>query len=415
MFITTPAYPRAELLHTTCCSIYWLIIVDYFKIENFWVLLSGICTIHYIVSATRSVLISQVLLFSSAILFLIKSASVKKYTYNQKDTGHASLIIDGLRYIVCSLVCISIFMCDFPFYPSYKLKSTYFGISLMDFGVVAFMLNAGMISSVSHKFRLKKSIYMGSMGLIRLGVILSGYHSDPTEYGTHLNFYFVYLLSENLSLLFKHFDPLTAGLSILLAHEAVINQKSVIDFVFFETRENLFKANREGLISVLPYTGVLLLGKAIGKIIFAKDQTLGRTLHKLTLMLCFLFAMHFGFLHVLQPSRRLCSLSFTSFCCGAMVLPMCIFYGISCIYQFCNIKFLSNLSRVMGPMFLLANVYVLIGNIIFDWKSYSIYYAHLSNILYMILLFGIPVGLYRRHTLLQSDAPRKTKVSSSSK
>ncbi|OAG32228.1 phosphatidylinositol glycan, class W [Nematocida sp. ERTm5] len=393
-------YSRTELLHSTSSSVYWLVILDYFQIKSFWVLLCGLSIIHYIITISSTPVFGQVLCATSVTLFFLKAKKEKTFQANKIDTETPQLVINGLRYIVCSLVCISIFACDFSIYPLHKYKSKYFGISLMDFGVVAFMVNAGILSSLSHRFRLKKSLYMICMGLVRLCVILSGYHTDPTEYGLHLNFYFVYLLSENVSLIFKHVNPMIASGLILALHEMAISRKSVVEYVFFGARDNLFSANKEGLISIMPYTAVLLLGKGVGNILLKKNQTNLSKLLKLVAVYTSLHIIHLLFIPVLEPSRRLCSISFISFCCAAIVFPMCLLYGLGCVYTVSSIEFISGLSRLMNPLFLLSNLYVLIGNLIFDWQKCSRMQSHMCNIVYLFLTFGLPVYLYKKHTAL---------------
>lgn len=407
MFATSDPYSRSELIHTTCSSIYGLVIFDYFNIRGFWPIFSSICSIHYLVTVSTSTVFSQILFLTAVTLFLLKARRVKTYRFSEVDTEESSLIMNGLRYIVCSLVCISIFTCDFLIYPLHKYKSKYFGISLMDFGVVAFMFNAGMLSAISHRFRLRKTVYMIVMGLVRFAVILSGYHADPTEYGTHLNFYFIYALSENASLLFKAVHPILASAFILCVHEMVVSREAVANYIFYSPRAGFLGANREGIISVMPYTAVLLLGKSAGNIVFKKNESVGRKCTKLFLFYSGLHLAHLAFLCVTEPSRRLCSTSFITFSCAAIVFPMSVLYGISCIYKIENIAFLSNLSRFMNPLFLLANLYVLVGNIVFDWKSLSFFHSHICNMLYMLLLFGLPVYLYKRYTFSQPQTQSK--------
>lgn len=389
------AYRREELFHSTSASIYWMIILDYFKIRNFWFILFGSSFIHYFITASSSVDFGRSLFFLALSLFLEK-ASRCKLSYKRKESGEAKLIVDTLRYIVASLVCISIFMCDFSFYPEHKLKSKYFGISLMDFGVVCFMLNAGLISSISHRFRMRKSIYMAVMGLIRLFVIMMGYHSDESEYGIYFNFYFIYLLSENLSVLFRNMDPFYSSLLLLLGHELMISVPSVPEYVFFAKRDGFISSNREGLISIVPYAAVLLFGKGIGREIFKKEKT-GRTLFKMFFIWGTVTALHFLFMLNVLPSRRLCSLSFISFCCSAVLFPICIIYGVSCFYTMEKIELVAFFSPLMNSLFLLGNLYVLIGNLLLKLGKLSAFYSHLLNVLYLFMLFVVPAYLQRTY------------------
>ncbi|KAI5180425.1 glucosaminylphosphatidylinositol acyltransferase [Nematocida sp. AWRm80] len=446
---------RIELIHSTTSPIYWLVIADYFRITNFWVLFIGQCLIHYLITITSTSTIGNTLGCISLGLFLHKVLRIQlstrkenktpnttsntniidtnstkdvndkrlsKYTEDKKISEstkdkkkvlnldgkpgvrcsteeEARMVINGLRFIVCSLVCISIFACDFALYPEHKMKSKYFGISLMDFGVVVFMFNAGMIAAVSHRFRAQKSLYMLAMGLIRLGVLSSGYHSDPTEYGTHLNFYFVYLLSELYSILFRYKNSILMAICMLLGHEIYLHSNGIVEYILFSERTNLFNSNREGLISVLPYAGVLFLGKSIGRIVFKKKQTHLRKSAELMAVFVSLLAVHFISGIFLGPSRRLCSLSFISFSCASVIFPMGLFYLVSSFYALPSISPLKEISSLMGPLFLLSNVYVLIGNLLFDWRRYSTLESHLVNILYLILLFVPPVYLALRKSV----------------
>ncbi|KAI5191370.1 glucosaminylphosphatidylinositol acyltransferase [Nematocida sp. AWRm77] len=393
-------FSKTELLHTTSCSIYVAVIADYLDLSNGWVLLALNTLAHYAVSVSRTEWFSWWLCGLSGAMWAAKARRARTGT-RTKGTGkekeprfteeETRMLVNGFRYIVCSLVCISIFACDFSVYPAYKMKTEYFGLSLMDFGVVAFMFNAGILCAKSHRFRWRKAAYMLAMGCIRLGVLQSGYHSDPSEYGVHLNFYFVYLLAHSLSVLFRRMPAALACVFFFSVHEAVLASRGMVPYIFHAGRTTLVDANREGLVSLLPYTGVLFLGKYVGETVFQKD-TCRRTGCRLLGLFVFLMGVH-GMSSLgtgLGSSRRLCNLAFTSFSCGAILFPMAVFYLASSVYKLQHIEVLNGLSAYMGPFFLLANVYVLVGNVLFDWKKCSVLQAHCANILYLVLLFGVP-------------------------
>ncbi|OAG29485.1 phosphatidylinositol glycan, class W [Nematocida displodere] len=443
-------FSRTELLHTTTTTTYVLLICNYLQVTNPMALLVVNTLAHYIVTITRTntfgwtLLVLAVFSFASQCLrhrspwkgrsarVQARSQSLEGSKYSEKSRkpensrkpdkpensrkpekpgkpensrsteepntviDQAPMIVDGFRFIVSSLVCISIFSCDFNIYPMHKLKSQYFGMSLMDFGVVSYMFNAGILCGIKHRFRAQKTLYMVVMGLIRLGVLQSGYHSDPTEYGVHLNFYFVYLITENFSLLFKQVHPLIASAFLFAAHEALVLKDGFIDYVFYAGRNTFISANREGLISIVPYAGVLFLGKYVGGIVFKKHLAIRQKgLYMLYLSFA-LFALHFICSLYLAPSRRLNTLSFSSFTTAAVLSPLGLMTLLSTAYPIPEINHLRGVGRYMGPQFLLSNVYVLIGNLLFDWRSLSTVPAHVVNLGYMAGLFVIPVVIKTR-------------------
>ncbi|KAI5172790.1 glucosaminylphosphatidylinositol acyltransferase [Nematocida sp. LUAm3] len=397
-----------NLLHSTCSSIYWVLISDVLNIKNKWMVLMGLTLIHYVITVSSTNYMGYTLL----LLFII-SVVYKVLVYRPKKQSviEASSIVDGLRLIVSSLVAISIFSCDFLIYPPWKMKSKYFGMSLMDLGVVVYMVNAGMIYSRSHKLRIRKQMYILLMGCIRLGVLSSGYHSDPTEYGTHLNFYFVYSAADVLSVLFRGIHPLYASIGFFLLHEGLLLRRGVVEYIFFGERKGFFSGNREGLLSIIPYLGVLFLGKYFGTLLFKKEKNIKKSVSFFFIFLC-LLGIHIISGMYLPASRRLCSLSFTSFSCGTIALPISIYYLLGHLGVAPDIRETRSASYLMGPIFLLSNFYVLIGNILFNWKSVSQVSAHVINCIYIFILFIGPLYIYEK-TRGNASTPRNTTHSTS--
>jgi len=305
-------------------------------------------------------------------------------------------MVNTFRYIVCSLVCISIFTCDFNIYPRYKMKCKEFGLSLMDFGVTAFMFNAGIICARSHKFRAQKTLYLLALGFIRLAVLSSGYHSEPSEYGTHLNFYFVYVGSEILSVFLRGCRSWAVLLCCFSLHEMIITQKDVVRYVMRSERGGFFSANREGLLSLLPYVGVLFLGKYVGELLFKEKETRKEKGAKLLGVSLGLFAVHEFCGTYSLPSRRLCNLSFTSFSCGAILLPMSLAFFLSSGLDVTALGKMGQMSKMMGPIFLWSNILVFAGNLLFDWRAFGRASSHLINLAYLMAVFILPYLLISR-------------------
>lgn len=393
-------------MHTVCSSGYWMLLADLLGIKDRWVLLLGAILVQYIASVSSSTVFSWALCLISISGFFIRvkknqikisseSISIPTELIPTKIEGNE--IVNSLRFMVCSLVGISIFACDFLVYPTENLKSKEFGISLMDFGVVCFMLNAGMIFSVArHRFRIKKIVYLLLLGVARLLVLKSGYYSDPTEYGIHMNFYFVYVAAEALSVLFSSFPSAAVAVTLFFAHEMIIFRGGVIEYILYAPRKDFISANREGIISIVPYTAVLFFGKYIGEIVMSKKKTTKEKGREFGWIFSFLICVHLISLLFIRPSRRLCSLSFTSFACAVITFANFMYYTIGSMGRMPKMCPAEEISRLMGPLFLLSNLYVLIGNLFFDWKKISNITAHFVNLAYLFLLFVLPVMVYRR-------------------
>ncbi|KAI5184292.1 glucosaminylphosphatidylinositol acyltransferase [Nematocida homosporus] len=386
---------RTELLHSTCSAGYWMYLAHGLGIRNRWILLIGWVLVHYLVTISRD---NSLLwgLFGLAVgtcgLGIVRQGirPGKKRKVVEVD---ARELVNSLRFTICSLVCISIFTCDFAIYPEWKKKSLEFGISLMDFGVAAFMVNAGVLAAIRHRFRPLKGVYLLVMGLMRLGVLKSGYHAEPTEYGTELNFYFIYLACEVLGMCLRWINSWVVAGVLLLGHEWLVWRPGVVQFVFYGARDGWWQSNREGLLSIVPYTGMLFLGKGVGEVIFDKRLSGSRKSLVLGTLAFGLLGVHWVSGMYLGPSRRLCSLAFSSFVCAAMVLPMSAHYLAGSIWDVPMVCPFPRLSQLFGPLFLLSNAYVLIGNLCFNWLRLSVWEAHAANLVYLVALFLVPLWL----------------------
>ena len=162
-----------------------------------------------------------------------------------------------LRTVLMIPVVICINMCDYSSIWNVRLSKTSLnGISLMDLGVIGFVfINAFGRCTPTYKIFSRKIIFLTVLGFIRLFTLFYfNLEAEPTEYGCHLNFYFIlaaldflYNLYKKFFRMFYLFDTVIAS-SILHFYYKYIN----IDCVFNENRVGLFMQNKEGFFSLIP-------------------------------------------------------------------------------------------------------------------------------------------------------------------
>jgi GWT1 len=179
---------------------------------------------------------------------------------------------------------------------------------------------------------------------------------------------------------------LCLGIALVVINEFILSktQKSILN----SDRSNIFMQNKEGLASVLPFFGALLILNYIGSILLSR-----RTLMvKIMYCICyFKIAVVFYIISTRYSlvSRRLCNLAFVSWsilfqlgCLGvslisAKFLPHCI--G--------EVQLIRFVSRNMMLLFLFSNLLVLIYKMIFNLETMGRLQGNLCNLSYLILNF----------------------------
>lgn len=386
-----PAERYFELLHCTCSSMYTMLILNAMGFQHPVLSVCLTSSLHYALTMAHTQKLSWSLFAVAITLGLFGRWHARRKSSAALQPVTPEMVISYFRYIVSSFVCISIFSCDFQGYPEWKRKSKTFGLTLMDFGVVSFMLNGGILGARKHTFRTRKFVHMAILGFVRLAVLSLGYPSDVTEYGTHLNFYFVYLASDLLSLALARCRPLLTSMVLAVAHETLVLGLGLSGWMFREGgREEWVGGNREGLLSIVPYSSVFLLGKHMGSVIQSKHLCARKKGMVLLVSSLCLFTVHACFSVFSPPSRRLCNIAFTSFSSAAILFPLSLlFFFPECCFPGDSWLFLC-IGRDIGTPFLLANAYVLMGNVLFDWKQVRPVVAHAVNILYVHGVFVVP-------------------------
>ncbi|KAF9452132.1 hypothetical protein P691DRAFT_697911 [Macrolepiota fuliginosa MF-IS2] len=185
------------------------------------------------------------------------------------------------------MTILAILAVDFPVFPRMLAKCETFGISLMDLGVGSFVFSQGLVSAIPFISQpsyllepitakliktVRKSIPILVLGLIRVLLVKgTDYPEHVTEYGVHWNFFLTLALLPILQVILH---PILAkypisliSLIVAFAQHLLLTQLNLQSYILSAPRTNLFSANKEGLISLLGYLSIHLLGLSAGTII----------------------------------------------------------------------------------------------------------------------------------------------------
>ncbi|KAJ3484919.1 hypothetical protein NLI96_g5316 [Meripilus lineatus] len=185
------------------------------------------------------------------------------------------------------LTFISILAVDFPVFPRSLAKCETFGVSMMDLGVGSFVFSQGLVSSLpmiknprylKEPFipklaqTLRKCLPLLILGLLRtVSVKGAEYPEHQTEYGTHWNFFITLGL---MPILQVFFHPLIAvlpisllGVVVALSQQLFLSYGGLASYVLDAPRTTLISHNKEGLVSLIGYLSIHLLGLSCGTLI----------------------------------------------------------------------------------------------------------------------------------------------------
>lgn len=179
--------------------------------------------------------------------------------------------------------CIAILAVDFVVFPRRFAKTEEFGFSLMDLGVGSFLFSSGLVMKSARSLRSTAwecAIVLG-LGLSRfVATWLVGYHEHVSEYGSHWNFFLTIGILQFVTKSLKA-PSWPTGLSGLLGIASIgfiqavyFFVPRVVDFMLLAPRTNLFSHNREGVIGLFGFWGVMLVGVETGR--FLRSGTLKR-------------------------------------------------------------------------------------------------------------------------------------------
>lgn len=342
--------------------------------------------------ALKVVIASAVLVFSGLLLRHAASGREKEEpprTLSIKEEQF--MLIDLFRGSVIVMVNICTFACDFNHFPARFLKTKTYGLSLMDVGVSSFLMNSGFLGARKNaKKSLQRIVPIALLGGVRLFVIRGcGYSCDLTEYGMHLNFYFVSLIVDLICSLMSWAPSLLTGVLLCALHELVLLTTDLPNVVFGENRSSFFLANKEGLIAIIPYTATYFISKSVGMRIFAPIPYKSRLRYLISYTALF-FAVYYFYSSVHVPSRRLGNASFVFFMLALNMLHVTLLHVLIGLSLATKMHTMRYTGRKMGTSFLISNVLILAGNCLFNWKRLGPVSSNIVNAVYMFLTFGAP-------------------------
>lgn len=350
---------------------------------------------------SRGLVAAAVAVFSYAVLRLGRSSG-RKGAAEEKDPKSQARrllvwkreqqqLLDQFRASVILMVNICTFACDFNHFPLRFLKTKRYGLSLMDVGVVSFLMNAGILAGRGKpSLRFERLFPLLALGMLRLFIIRGcGYSTDPTEYGTCLNFYFVFAAVEVICTLLRWMPSFIAGILLCVAYEAVLLKTGLPEAIFSADRSTFVMANKEGLVATVPYAVIHFLSRAVGKRIFAPVPHKVRLRYLATYTL-FFFSAYYCAALVHPPSRRLGNAAFVFFMMALNMLHVTILQVLIGLRLQTKMQTLRFVGRRMGKLFLLSNALILAGNMATNWRRLGEAQSNAVNALYLFLVFVAP-------------------------
>lgn len=212
----------------------------------------------------RISLLPAALAFILGVILFRGSFTIIKPTNTLMNVNIGRQHFDILRSSMMTGVCICIFMCDFKTIWNPKFgKTINSGVSLMDLGVISFtFINAFTRTQSKIKIFSKKLFFIMFMGVVRLIVVTKlNYDIEITEYGKHLNFYFLLGIYEfsfgvykNIIRLFWPFDTLVGSACLFLYYRFVD-----LSIVMNDNRSTFIMQNKEGISSIIPCFCIYLI------------------------------------------------------------------------------------------------------------------------------------------------------------
>ncbi|KAF8639193.1 hypothetical protein AX17_001679 [Amanita inopinata Kibby_2008] len=198
------------------------------------------------------------------------------------------------------MTILAILAVDFPVFPRTLAKCETFGVSLMDLGVGSFVFSQGVISAIpllrdprhltSPVFPklfsvIRKTLPVLFLGLVRLLLVkATEYPEHVSEYGVHWNFFLTLALLPTLQVilhpLILHVPISFLGIVIAIAHQLLLSYAHLQGYILNAPRTSWLSANKEGIISLIGYLSIHLLGLSIGTIVLPPSPSWFRRLLK---------------------------------------------------------------------------------------------------------------------------------------
>jgi phosphatidylinositol glycan class W len=197
---------------------------------------------------------------------------------SRKDVQYVS----NFRGALVLMTCLSILFVDFTVFPRYHAKTELSGVSLMDVGIGGFVFSSGLTSRFARGLSPAGSTPRNTLRVVVVAALGVGrfvclrafdYHEHTSEYGVHWNFFVtlaaVWLSADTLHSLVRPDLVPAIALAMLMGYQCVLAGTDLAEVVFHSPRDNLVRANREGIVSLVGFTALYLLAESIAhKFIF---------------------------------------------------------------------------------------------------------------------------------------------------
>ena len=216
---------------------------------------------------------------------LVEGGAVEKYlpamalavlACAEPGGSNSTELVASLRASTYLMTYVSILAVDFPSFPRSFCKAEEAGYGLMDLGAGSYVFASGVCSRWARRVgpdcdsfgrRLKKCAPLLAFGLIRtVTVKAADYQEHASEYGTHWNFYFTLCAIGLGSYFLGGWRERCAVLVVLAAYQAWLSTMGGQEYVQGPGRDSgLFYMNREGVLGLPGYFGVLVLSEFVGR------------------------------------------------------------------------------------------------------------------------------------------------------
>jgi glucosaminylphosphatidylinositol acyltransferase len=295
----------------------------------------------------------------------------------------------------------------------------------MDVGVGLFIFSNGIIVKPSgFPFSKKKfqKLFAGVLPLFILGfsrlVVTKEiqYQEHITEYGVHWNFFLTLAVTKIFGTIIEGFLKTTdqikyTALGLMIAHETSL-QLGLSNYIMDETiaRDNLFRANREGIISSTGYVSLYLASIYVGTLLKSDCQELlkardviGKAAKVFLVSLC-CWKMIYVCNEVFGVSRRSANMGYNFWVLAIGSTMMALFMLIEVFIYYTNFNHPSwtqkvetnNKSQLDEPDFHVAYVPLILQAINYNGLAFFLIanlFTGIVNVCFQTMLLSTPASL----------------------
>lgn len=291
--------------------------------------------------------------------------------------------IDRSRMLIIFLVALAIYASDFKGYDSPRLgKSMDLNFRLMDVGVGSFVYNAGV---VSHRAKNSKKM-MNFLKCFILGTarFLSKMYLKidvkEAEFGRHLNFFYDLGFLNLITMIFKPKNPFITGSLILLTYQIALCL-GLNEVILDNTRNNVFMANLEGILFLVPQLSIMFMSQSFGKSMMDKRRMNASIDCACGSIMFFVSCCFFPI------ARRLHNMPFCSLMFASNAFVTLLFDYLNRKFGVCELTVTKFGSKNMLNILIIGNLMVLVSEKLSIFKAENIFGKIGWTQLYLLILF----------------------------